>query len=241
MNRKRIGIYFALAFLVWAWAVWHPVHSRSIQLVLAISFAAMAVGSLLLLPKQARKGALFGGAILIAAFGFSLAFAKRDHDEKALRMQFLSDLEAQRGRTYVWGGEGFAGVDCSGLPRRAFRFACLKRGALERNPYLWRLALESWLFDASASAMKEGYRGATTPLSLSAKAITSLDHQSIEPGDLAVTSNGVHLLAYLGDGRWIQADPGALEVIVEDAANSTNAWMNTPVEIVRWSALEEAP
>lgn len=241
MNRKRIGIYFALAFLIWAWAVWNPVHSRSIQLVLAISFAAMAVGAFSLVPKSVRTKLIVSTALGISILGGAILFLKDDPDRAALRATLVSELERQEGRDYVWGGEGWAGVDCSGLPRRAFRLACVHRGLGGHSPFLGKLAIENWLFDASARAMKDEYRDSTYRLGLTANSIRELDHQPLKPGDMAVTTNGVHMLAYLGDDRWIQADPGVLEVTVEDASNSTNPWMNTPVEIIRWSVLEDTP
>jgi hypothetical protein len=58
----------------------------------------------------------------------------------------------------------------------------------------------------------------------------------VKVGDLAVAAHGLHILAYLGDGRWIQADPNAGKVIIE-AVPSKNSWMQGPVKIVRWRVL----
>ena len=87
--------------------------------------------------------------------------------------------------------------------------------------------------------MQEGYRGRTVSVGLPVEAITEIDHSQLEPGDMAVTDNGVHMLAYLGDYRWIQADPGKMEVIIEDARNTQNHWLQAPVEIIRWKILAE--
>ena len=57
---------------------------------------------------------------------------------------------------------------------------------------------------------------------------------------MAVTSNGVHVLAYVGDSTWIEADPSALVgyKVVQIKAPTSNAWFNTPVHIVRWRRLD---
>lgn len=54
------------------------------------------------------------------------------------------------------------------------------------------------------------------------------------PGDLAVTSNGIHIMAYLGDNRWIEADPGIRRVITVTVPANENNWFRIPVNIVRW-------
>ncbi len=33
------------------------------------------------------------------------------------------------------------------------------------------------------------------------------------------------------------ADPGKMEVIIEDARDSENPWMHTPVELIQWAVL----
>ena len=85
--------------------------------------------------------------------------------------------------------------------------------------------------------MKEEYRGETRNLGVEAASISTLNSNKVAPGDLAVTENGIHMLAYLGENRWIQADPGRGLVIIEDARTSENHWLNTPVEFLSWSIL----
>jgi hypothetical protein len=56
-------------------------------------------------------------------------------------------------------------------------------------------------------------------------------------GDMAVTNGGAHILAYLGDRKWIQADPSANKVIVESIP-SNNGWFKRRVNIVRWKWMD---
>jgi len=65
-----------------------------------------------------------------------------------------------------------------------------------------------------------------------------LDHTRLLPGDLAVTTNGIHIMAYLGGNRWIEADPVAARVISAKAPSDEIGWFDTPMRIVRWSLLE---
>jgi hypothetical protein len=62
--------------------------------------------------------------------------------------------------------------------------------------------------------------------------------RSVLPGDLAVTRSGVHIMAYLGNKRWIEADPAAGSVITITAPSANNSWFHTPMNIVRWGILQ---
>jgi hypothetical protein len=58
------------------------------------------------------------------------------------------------------------------------------------------------------------------------------------PGDLAVTTSGDHVLAYLGEKEWIAADPGERKVTKFTIPEKKNAYFYTPMRIVRWRILE---
>jgi hypothetical protein len=104
------------------------------------------------------------------------------------------------------------------------------------NPSLVRGSLDLWWHDASAKAMMEEYRGNTRVL-FAAKSLNTLDYTKLSPGDFAVTSSGVHTLAYVGNRTWIEADPGPMRVI-QVRVPTKNAWFSMPVKIVRWQVLE---
>jgi hypothetical protein len=101
------------------------------------------------------------------------------------------------------------------------------------NPQPLRKALELWWYDCSARALRDEYRGFTSRL-LTAQSINSIDSARLPPGSIAVTSDGIHILAYIGDARWIQADPG-LGKVVEISVPADNKWFKVPVQLVRWS------
>ncbi len=158
-------------------------------------------------------------------------------DTEELRRDYVRRMGEFEGTKYYWGGESSRGIDCSGLPRRAYRDALLAYGIRHLDGQALRGYLEQWWFDASARALGEGYRNYTRPIGTNGT-IRGMDYQNLLPGDLAVTSSGIHILAYAGDGRWIQADPGIGAVATLDGRSDENAWFVTPVTTHRWRFLE---
>jgi cell wall-associated NlpC family hydrolase len=139
--------------------------------------------------------------------------------------------------TYYWGGESGHGIDCSGLIRRGLIDALFWRGLRTCDAALVRGALDLWWHDCSASNLGEQQGGITAAV-LETPSINALDHARISPGDLAVTKNGIHIMAYLGANRWIEADPLAGRVLTVTAPSQENGWFDTPMRIVRWSLLQ---
>lgn len=170
---------------------------------------------------------------LIAA-GF-LLLPGRPASTETLRQDYLDALRGYTSAVYVWGGETRAGIDCSGLVRRGLIDANLARGLRSANPALVRQGLSLWLNDCSAKALGEEYRGWTQAV-LNTSSLNDADYDKLLPGDVAVTSNGVHTLAYLGDRTWIEADPGAWRVI-QVTVPTPNAWFSQPMRVVRWRQL----
>ncbi|MEO8351390.1 MAG: NlpC/P60 family protein, partial [Chthoniobacteraceae bacterium] len=129
-----------------------------------------------------------------------------------LRSDYIAGLRRYEGVRYFWGGESSRGIDCSGLVRRGLIDALARRGLRTGEAGLVRRAIELWWDDCTARALGKKHHGLTVQL-LDTPSINTLDHSRILPGDLAVTDNGVHIMAYLGDRRWIEADPDAHRVI----------------------------
>lgn len=172
---------------------------------------------------------------LVAALPWLLP--ERPADTQALRTLYVQRLQGFEGTPYVWGGESPRGIDCSGLPRRALREALFIQGFQTLNGGHLREALKQWWFDASARAIQQGYRQFAQPLDLRREPIRKLEPAALLPGDLAVTTSGIHMLAYVGNGQWIQADPGINAVVTMDGISSPNAWFDQPVSLHRWTIL----
>ena len=154
-----------------------------------------------------------------------------------LRTAYLRGMERYSGSHYFWGGESPKGIDCSGLMRGGMIDSLFFQGLQHFEPVLVRLSIDLWWHDCTANDFMNGYRGLTMPV-LATPSLNALDHSRIRPGDMAVTANGLHILAYTGENRWIEADPNVGKVITLTAPTKDNVWLSEPVKIVRWRWLE---
>jgi hypothetical protein len=46
-------------------------------------------------------------------------------------------------------------------------------------------------------------------------------------------------MAYLGDNRWIEADPGVQRVLIVTVPSEDNSWFHQPMKVVRWNILRQ--
>lgn len=214
-----------------------PVAYKTTRLLLLVCVATLWLWGMFLLRR--RKASL--ATVLVAGILFLgwLCLPGSPADPDAIQRSYVQCLKQYRGTLYVWGGENRIGIDCSGLVRRGLINANAKMGVRTLNPQLVRTALSLWWHDCSARALRDGFCGLTIRLA-TAPSINSIAHDTISPGDLAVTASGVHVLAYLGGNTWIEADPDVMRVITVEVP-SDNMWFTTPVQLVRWSQMNKAP
>lgn len=170
--------------------------------------------------------------------GFLVLPARMLPAVSSLRGEYVAGLRRYEGVPYYWGGESLAGIDCSGLIRRGLIDSMFIRGIRTFDAGLVRMSISLWWRDTTASALGQEQGGRTVHL-LETPGINSLDHAQILPGDLAVTSSGVHIMAYLGEKTWIEADPEAGRVIRVTAPSHDNGWFQTPMRIMRWKMLQQ--
>lgn len=212
----------------------YPVGYRLMRMVVIVATVVIVLWGLCLVRRRRVLATL-----LVAACALALAFVclpGRKADAEALRRAYVNALLSYEGSPYVWGGENRFGIDCSGLVRKGLICANLRLGLRTLNPRQVRQALYLWWNDCTAQALRDGHLGLTKRLSNAAQ-INGIDTRALLPGDLAVTASGVHVLAYVGSGEWIEADPGEMRVIrVQTPAK--NAWFRTPVYILRWTELK---
>jgi hypothetical protein len=124
------------------------------------------------------------------------------------------------------------------LVRAGLIKASIKQGVLTVNPSLVRFSLSLWWHDSTAKALGEEYRAQTKHI-LIATSINSLGPNETLSGDIAVTVSGVHVLAFLGNEEWIEADPSIGKVVIVKVPAIKNPWFQEPVHIMRWTILEE--
>lgn len=203
--------------------------------LVVLDLAALYLTSLLLaLRHTVWRSVLLGVLALAALF---LCLPGRPYSCDALQRTAARCMVSYRGTRYVWGGESHFGIDCSGLVRRGMIEADLRQGLITANPRLVRQGIYLWWHDCSARQLGDGYRSFTRPL-FNTPSINKTDQRRFVPSDLAVTGDGSHVMAYLGDGKWIEAHPDAGQVILVQVPSSDNPRFQIPVEIVRWRQVE---
>lgn len=178
-----------------------------------------------------------GGLAIAAILAGLLLLPGHAADLPRLRQAYVAELQAFEGTRYIWGGESKLGIDCSGLVRQGLIWANAKEGLRSLNPELLRRAIELWWYDAGADALRDEYRHFTLRLG-NAQSINALDAAKLQPGDLAASRNGEHILAYIGNHTWVEADPFFQKVIEVTVPEQNNFWFNTPVYTLRWQQLQ---
>jgi len=215
----------------------YPV-SLGLTRALGVALAGLLAAGLLGLcwPYRFLRWTLLGLYVALALF--AALPGHTDYDRAALRQEVAQALQRYEGVRYVWGGEGFWGIDCSGLVRRGMIDGTFIYSVRTCNPYLLRQAIRLWWRDVSARDMGLGARGNAKKIT-EEKSIALLNDKNLRPGDFAITSDGLHALAYLGDHVWIEADPGGeMKVLRVNARSGKNDWLRVPVSILRWRLLE---
>lgn len=236
--RKKVVAYPWWALFVITLGLWlFPQTYRIIRIFFIISLPTLCVSGILLLRKRKVLAlALLSACIALVIF---LCIPGSQGNPARLRNAYVGALERYEGTLYVWGGENRIGIDCSGLVRNGLIDANLRLGISSLNPRPIRDALTLWWNDCSARALRDGYKEFTTPL-FKADSINSITNNMLAAGDIATTTDGVHVLAYLGNSRWIQADPGVMKTIIASTP-SDNIWFTVPIHVRRWTQLTEAP
>ena len=236
VSLDRLLKLFLVGFFLCAMAAFfHPLHSSVTKLALLGSIGACWMCSLILLRKYYVYRTILIVLPILSCIPFLLP--SRAIDATELRANYLQALARYEGSTYYWGGENMRGIDCSGLPRRSLRDALLRYGIAHANGKAFRLAAEQWYYDTSAKALGEGYRSFTKNLAIEGT-VQSIDNSTLKAGDLAVTKSGIHTMVYLGEGKWIQADPGIGAVATLHSRNDQNTWFDAPITMHRWSILD---
>lgn len=198
--------------------------------IVTLSFLIWLGALILLWNKKSIRFFCISLALIVSAIAILPGYKA---DGKRLRESYIQELNYYEGVTYIWGGENKFGIDCSGLVRRGLINADVKQGLISFNPKLIREGISLWWYDASAEALGKEYRNITKFL-YKADSINQLDYTKIQRGDIAVTTDGIHTLAYTGNNIWIEADPIYKKVMKVKVPELNNPWFNIPVNILKW-------
>jgi hypothetical protein len=235
ISRRQIYLLWCLALFLLVILLVQPISYAIMRLAIVLLIGAIWSGIFYLWWKRVSIRII---ALIISAFFLLLVISPdRSVNTEALRSEYIHQLHTYTDTAYVWGGENRLGIDCSGLVREGLIQANLQQSIATLNPTLFRQGLAMWWFDLSALALRDGERGWTTRLFRS-ESINKIDLTKLLPGDLAATIDGQHILAYVGQNKWIEADPGYHKVMVVKVPYSDNFWFNVPVHTLRWQQLK---
>ena len=228
--RLWIALFLLLAGMLFA-----PVNMLSLRIGIIAVLCVIVAGSLAFSWRSRAAFICLLG--IYAAVGLLLLLPGHQPENLSeLQKPYIEALSAYRGVGYVWGGETRFGMDCSGLVRKGFQNALLQTGLRTLNPFLVRGAIDIWWNDTTADGIGKGYEGRTIHV-LNCPSLNSLDPTTLHPGDLAVTSGGIHIMAYLGSNRWIGADPSEGKVTIFTIPDAKNGYFSCPMNIMRWDKI----
>ncbi len=195
---------------------------------IALAIAAVAFA----LRNSRRALAAFAAAIAAPVVLVTVWPAKSEISAEEEGSRAAQAALRYEGVGYVWGGESSRGIDCSGLVRRAYIDAALSTAWHDASPAHLRRALIWWWRDTTARQFENHapVRGKRLGLSQSLRDDIPT---GLRPGDLAIVGSGVHVLMYLGENRWIQADPMTHRVLVSDSRTNRDAWMEGKAVLLR--------
>ena len=172
-----------------------PVTTKLHRLVILCAITGIWLGPLLLMWK--RKAVRIALCLVPVLMLLPFLLPGKEINRSELREDFLKRMVSYEGTEYHWGGESGRGIDCSGLPRRAMREALFSNGIRHLDGGSMRLFLKHWWNDASAKALAEGHLDFTIPTGETGT-IAKMDYAKLQPGDLVVTEDRRHILAFLG-------------------------------------------
>jgi cell wall-associated NlpC family hydrolase len=180
--------------------------------------------------------------LLLLAYSLPIVFlawpVNRAPNPATLRADYCRALKSYLGCRYIWGGETYAGIDCSGFVRKGMEDALACRAISTGDADALRQSISLYWHDTNARVIGEGYSGRTKFVTACAN-LNGLDYALLQPGDLAVTAEGDHVMAYLGDKTWIAADPGFGKVTEFHIPEKNDPYFSTAMRIVRWKILSE--
>lgn len=127
MNRRLVILLTIGAFLIATALYFQPIGTKLRYLIYMGALVVFTVGVVVLFWKQKPMRYVVFAGIGVLLLSFALPAASPNSSD-SLRVDYVANLRELEGSPYVWGGENRRGIDCSGLPRYAYRTALRKGG-----------------------------------------------------------------------------------------------------------------
>lgn len=232
-HKKPLVILWFTVLTIVGCFIWYPVWWGIIRLGIVLGLAALWLGGMYLTwPYKAVRIC----AIIVTLSALAVFLPGHNDDPGKINETYVEKLMTYEGVRYVWGGKNSRGIDCAGLVRKGYIDANFSLGLQTYNPKLLRRAFFIWWYDCAADALGDEYKHMTKKVQ-DAGSIKALEN-ILQPGDLIVgLPDGFHVLAYLGNNQWIEADPTAGGVVTISTAQKAAQWEGIPVRLVRWNNL----
>jgi hypothetical protein len=237
MKRRHLWRGWSIAVAVFIALLACPLRTTLIRLGI-IAFGAIVWFGLLFLGWRRMWLRVVIAASTLFLAGLILLPSHSRIDQVELRRNYVQQLRSYNKTIYVYGGENCLGVDCSGLVRVAMVQALRHYGLKARDSNALRSSFRLWWFDSNAIDLGKARSRHTVPVT-NGDFETLSDHAAILPGDLAVTESGSHVLAYLGDETWIEADPSVGRTHIFTLSGQFASLAGERVRFVCWRWLTE--
>jgi len=233
---KRPSVRDWVALIPLFFLLWYCPYVDFPLRVLTVAVGALVVGGAIFVVWRQRMLRWVVVVLYVLAALFLFLPSSPPRDPSTLRDSYGRALNSYMGCHYVWGGVGYFGIDCSGFVQKGLEDALMTRGLATLNPGLVREAAWMYWHRTTARVLGDGDADRTYTVTL-CPTLNTLDYSLVQPGDLAVTSTGNHVLAYLGDKTWIAADADEGKVLRFVIPEPRNPYFFTPMRIVRWRIL----
>jgi hypothetical protein len=231
---RRWTVLFPLFFLLW----YSPYVDFPIRVLTVTVASLIIVGSIILAWR--RRFLRWIVLVIFGLFALFIVMPSQSRDNSTeIRGRYCEALDSYQGCRYQWGGVGYFGIDCSGFVQKSLEDALVAQGIRTHNPALLRESAWIYWYRTTAKVLGEGDAGRTYTVTTCPN-LNALDYSLLMPGDLAVTTTGEHVMAYLGDKVWIAADPTEGKVTRFNIPELKNPYFSVPMRIVRWKILSSS-
>ena len=232
---------FVVLLIASALAVRMPVMDMRTRVLLLVTlfFGIFTVFTFTLKYIGNHPAAFYPIVIFLVMVSVWYVLDNKPFDTDMLRVSYRTRLNDFVGVKYVMGGESSVGIDCSGLARTALWQSMIRQGLKEVNPKLLGPMLWNfWWRDLSVQDILNGKYGYTEKIGQASK-LAGYNNKKLKIGDMAVVGSTSQVLIYMGEDKWIEANPDDKKVVINKAdAHSKRPYFNMNTILIRWRVFD---